>query len=154
MKAKKTTKKYAEATQDPLKVQVSAERELIKEVKELAVEVRKLKNLEFVKILKHPGKFMFFSFLKGTMVGLGSILGASFVLGILIFILGQISFVPIAGEFVKDILGQIGKTQAVETVDAPAANGQAQIIPQDEVAPQDGSQITPQGVTEGATLEK
>lgn len=80
---------------------------LTKDAKELAKEVKKLKELEFFQVFKHPWKFMWFSLLKGMMVGLGSVIGASVLVGFLVYLIGQISFVPILGDFVEDIITQI-----------------------------------------------
>ena len=80
---------------------------LSKEVKSLTKEVRKLKDLEYLKVFKHPWKFMGFSLLKGMMVGLGSVLGASVLVAVGIYILAQISFVPIVGDFVQEVMNQI-----------------------------------------------
>jgi len=86
---------------------INAEKELALEVKKLTKEVKKLKNLEFLRVFKHPWKFMWFSFLKGLMVGFGSILGASVLVGFFIYLLGQISLIPFIGDFVEEILLQI-----------------------------------------------
>ena len=85
----------------------NAEIALTKELKELTKEVSKLKSMEFIQVFKHPWKFMWFSFLKGLMVGFGSVLGASVLVGFFIFLLGQISFVPYLGDFVEDIISQV-----------------------------------------------
>ena len=86
---------------------LNAEKELAKEVKDLTKEVRKLKNLEFLRVFKHPWKFLWFSFLKGLMIGFGSILGASVLVGMFVYLLAQISFIPILGDFIEDIILQI-----------------------------------------------
>ena len=86
---------------------LTAEKQLAKEIKELTKEVKKLKNLDFLRVFKNPWKFMLFSFLKGLMVGFGSILGASVLVGSFIFLLAQISLVPVLGDFVEDIISQI-----------------------------------------------
>jgi len=80
---------------------------LTKEIKELTKEVRKLKDLEFLRVFKHPWKFMGFSFLKGIMVGFGSILGATVLVALFIYILSKISLVPVIGDFVQDIIKEI-----------------------------------------------
>lgn len=80
---------------------------LIKESKALTKEVKNLKNLEFVQILKRPWKFLLLSFGKGVMVGFGSVLGASLVVGIFFYILAQISLVPVVGDFVNKVMAQI-----------------------------------------------
>lgn len=86
---------------------VQAERELVKEVKELSEEISRLKDMEYMKVFKNPWKFMWFAFLKGLMVGFGSILGASVLVGVFVYILAQISLVPVVGDFVEDIMTQI-----------------------------------------------
>lgn len=86
------------------------ETELAKGIKELTKEIQKLKDSEFLQVFKNPWKFIFFSFLKGLMIGFGSILGASVLVGIFVYILGQISFVPVIGDFIKDIVLQIQGT--------------------------------------------
>lgn len=87
------------------------ELQLIKEVKELSKEVRKLKNLEFVRILKRPWKFLWMTFLKGLMVGFGSVLGASVLVAIFIYIIAQIQVVPFLGDFVQDIIEDVKNVQ-------------------------------------------
>lgn len=101
MPAKKTNPKPTTKVEERLAI----------EVKELTKEVRKLKKLEFVKVMKSPWKFMGFMFLKGLMVGFGSILGASVLVALFISILAQISFVPILGDIVQDVMGQIEITK-------------------------------------------
>lgn len=80
---------------------------LAKETKKLSKEVNKLKDLEFMKVFKHPLKFMWFSFLRGLMVGFGSVLGASVVVALFVYLLSKISFVPVVGDFVQDIIEEI-----------------------------------------------
>jgi Domain of unknown function (DUF5665) len=80
---------------------------LVKEVKELTKEVKSLKKLEFVKVLKHPWKYMWLSFLHGLMVGFGWVIGASVLVAMLIYILAQIQFVPYIGDFVTDIIDEV-----------------------------------------------
>ncbi|MBI4232539.1 hypothetical protein HY605_04875 [Candidatus Peregrinibacteria bacterium] len=86
---------------------VKAEEKLIQELKELSQEIRKLKDQEFIQVFKKPWKFLWFSFLKGLIVGFGSILGASVLVGLFVYLLAQISLVPILGDFVEDIMSQI-----------------------------------------------
>jgi len=88
------------------------EKELLRDLKLLTKEVKALKNLEFVQVLKKPGRLMWLSLLKGMMTGLGSVLGATVLVAILLYIIAQISFVPIIGDFIKDLMSEIGISQA------------------------------------------
>lgn len=99
---------------------LKSEIELTKEVKILTKEINKLKDSEFLKVFAHPWKFMGFSLLKGMMVGLGSIIGATVLVGLLIYLLSKISLVPIIGDFVKDIINQI-QTESQSPDSAPIA---------------------------------
>jgi len=54
-------------------------------------------------------KLLFYQFMKGVVFGLGSVLGATIVVSILVYLLSQIEFVPIIGEWVKHISEEIQK---------------------------------------------
>ncbi len=54
-------------------------------------------------------KLLFYQFLKGVVFGLGSVLGATIVVSILVYLLSQIEFIPIIGEWVKHISEEIQK---------------------------------------------
>lgn len=81
--------------------------ELAKEVKELTKEVKKLKNQDFMHVFSHPVKMMGYSFMKGLMVGFGSVLGATIIVAVFIYILAQISLIPIVGEFVEGVIQEV-----------------------------------------------
>lgn len=108
------------------KTSVQLEKELAKEIKALTKEVHKLRDLEFIKILKHPFKLMWLSLLKGLMVGFGSVLGASVLVALFVYLIAQISLVPIVGDFVKDIMSQITIPQTQDQ----AANDSASFVEQ------------------------
>lgn len=86
---------------------------LTKEVKDLSKEVKKLKNLEFVRILKHPWKFLWMSFLHGLMTGFGWVLGASVLVAVFIYLLAKIQLVPFFGGFVTDVIEEVKNIQPV-----------------------------------------
>ncbi len=87
---------------------------LAREIKELATEISRLKKMDFMQVFNHPIKFLFYSFLKGLMIGFGSVLGASVLVGIFIYILAQIRLVPILGDFVQEVINQIQTEQSVK----------------------------------------
>ena len=95
---------------------LKAEKALVKELDNLTRQIKKLQNAELIRIYKKPGKFLFFSFMKGIMMGLGSVLGATVVVALLVYLLSKVSFVPIVGEFISDIIGQLEIHQAAETI--------------------------------------
>jgi len=93
------------------KTKTDIDKELIKELKDLTKEVGKVKDLEFMKVFKNPVKFLWFSFLKGLMVGFGSVLGATVVVTFFIFLMTKISFVPILGDFVQKVIDEVVVTE-------------------------------------------
>jgi len=94
----------------------SLDKEIIKELSELTKAINKLKELEFIKILKHPFKLLWLSLLKGIMVGFGSILGATVLVAIFIYLLTQIGeqfdFVPYISDMVQEILNQLNHSSS------------------------------------------
>lgn len=87
---------------------------LATQVNELTKEISKLKNQEFMQVFARPWKFIWFSFLKGLMIGFGSVLGASVLVAIFIYVLAQIRLVPVLGDFVQDVIDQIQIRQEVQ----------------------------------------
>lgn len=88
---------------------------LAREMKELTSEITRLKKMDFMQVFNHPIKFLFYSFMKGLMIGFGSVLGASVLVGIFIYILAQIRLVPILGDFVQEVINQIQVEQSVKS---------------------------------------
>lgn len=66
----------------------------------LTVEIAKL-NRSIVKLNKSRG--LFHSFMIGIVTGLGSVLGATIVLGIVLFILRNVEFLPIIGSWIAEL---------------------------------------------------
>lgn len=87
---------------------------LATQVNELTKEIGKLKNQEFMQVFARPWKFIWFSFLKGLMIGFGSVLGASVLVAVFIYVLAQIRLVPVLGDFVQDVIDQIQIKQEVQ----------------------------------------
>lgn len=85
---------------------------LTREIKELTSEISRLKKMDFMQVFNHPVKFFFYSFMKGLMVGFGSVLGASVLVAIFIYVLAQIRLVPILGDFVQEVINQIQVEQS------------------------------------------
>lgn len=83
------------------------EKELVRELHNLSKTLMRIEDLRPFDIIAKPGKFLWYAFMKGVMVGFGSVLGATLLIALLIFILKQIQFTPIIGDFVQNILEYI-----------------------------------------------
>ncbi|MBT4366180.1 hypothetical protein HOD15_02030 [Candidatus Peregrinibacteria bacterium] len=97
----------------------SLEKELVREMLLLAKEIGKIKQMEVIKIFRHPWKFLGLSMVKGIMVGFGSVLGATVFLSIFIYLLARISLVPFVGDFVESVMAEIqGPAQEEQSSDS------------------------------------
>ena len=91
----------------------SLELELAKEIKILSKEIARMKDMEVIQIFKNKWKFIGLSFVKGIAVGFGSVLGATLFISLFVYILGQLSVVPVIGDWVKDVITEVNHTQEV-----------------------------------------
>jgi len=99
MPAKSKTKSKSKTTK--------IEAELAKNVKDLTKQLTRLKKQDFFKYFTDTKRFLLFSFLQGLLRGFGAIIGATILVGIVIYILSQITFIPLIGDFISDVLEQI-----------------------------------------------
>jgi len=67
-------------------------------------ELTNLNNHKLIKTYNSIPRLLWFHLLKGVAFGLGSVLGATVVLSTLIYILSQMEFIPIIGEWITAIL--------------------------------------------------
>ena len=77
--------------------------DLKQEIEALRAEVARLNDHRFLRTYNSVPRFLLFSFMRGLAVGLGTVLGATLLLSMLISILAQIEFVPILGEWAREI---------------------------------------------------
>ncbi len=84
------------------------------EIAELKQELRRLNNHRFVRIHNSAWRLVQFQFIRGLAFGLGSVIGATFLVYLLVYSLSNIDFIPIVGEWAKeiaDMIKQNGTTQ-------------------------------------------
>ncbi|MCV6825730.1 MULTISPECIES: DUF5665 domain-containing protein [Halocynthiibacter] len=80
---------------------------LLQEVQALKAEVTRLNNQKFFRIYKSKWRTIGFQLMRGLAFGLGTVLGASILASVLVFALSQIDFIPIFGEWAKEIADEI-----------------------------------------------
>lgn len=73
------------------------------EVRRLREEVSRLNDHKFLRTYNSVPRFMAFNFARGLMVGLGTVIGATLLLSVFVWSLSQIEFIPILGEWAKQI---------------------------------------------------
>ena len=77
------------------------------EMKALAEALQELNDHRFVRIHNSTLALMWYQFLRGLAFGLGTVLGASALVSVLVLALSQIEFVPIIGDLATRIIEEI-----------------------------------------------
>ena len=77
--------------------------DLVAELRELRREIAHLNGHDFVRHLNSPWRQMMHNFLRGLLFGLGSVLGGTVVVALLLYLLAHVDFIPIVGEWAARI---------------------------------------------------
>lgn len=85
--------------------------DLAAEIAALRSEVRRLNGHRFVRIQNSYWRLMLLQLMKGLMVGLGTVLGASILVSIVAYFLSQIEVLPIIGKWATQVIEQIEEGQ-------------------------------------------
>lgn len=89
----------------------SVETAALQELRSLRKELETLNRHRFVRMNNSLIQLVVFNFLRGLAFGLGTVLGASVLLSIVIWSLSQIEFLPIIGEWATEISRQMQQSQ-------------------------------------------
>lgn len=79
---------------------------------ELASQLDSLNQQRALTVHNRWSSLLFMQLMKGLALGLGSALGASLALSFFLYLLSQISFVPIIGEIANEVLAEMSKYQS------------------------------------------
>lgn len=80
------------------------------EIAALRTEVARLNGHKFVTLHNTPVRLLAFQFLRGIAMGFGTVVGATILVSIAAYLLAQIDFVPIIGEWATQIADEIQQT--------------------------------------------
>ena len=83
------------------------ERALSFEVRALRAEVERMNNHRFIKLHDSLWKLGLFQLYRGLAFGLGSVLGASLLVSVLLFVLSSIDFIPVLGDWAQQIIDEM-----------------------------------------------
>ena len=72
-------------------------------------ELKRLNSHKIIQSHDSVSKLLSIQFLKGIAFGLGSVVGATIIVSGIAYLLSQVEFIPIVGEWVKNILDEIQK---------------------------------------------
>jgi hypothetical protein len=85
--------------------------ELARELALLRSEIARLNAHRFVQIHNTPLKLLGFQFARGLALGLGTVVGASALVSVLVYFLAQIEVIPVVGKWAADIAREIEASQ-------------------------------------------
>ena len=73
----------------------------------LTRELEQLNQHRFVRMYNSVWRMIGFQFLRGLAFGLGSVIGATLLVSMLVYWMSQLEFLPYVGEWVTRLLNQI-----------------------------------------------
>lgn len=88
--------------------------DLHKDLQALQVELQLLNTHRFVRIHNSIWRLISFQFIRGLAFGLGSVIGATMLVSVLVYTLSTIDFIPIVGEWAKEIVDMITQNGATQ----------------------------------------
>ncbi|HQQ74484.1 MAG TPA: DUF5665 domain-containing protein [Pseudomonadales bacterium] len=84
-------------------------REMLHSAQATERHLYKLSSHKFMTDYDSTRRQLFMQFMKGAAFGLGSVIGATLFVSLIIYLLSQVAFLPIIGEWIKVILAEIHK---------------------------------------------
>lgn len=91
------------------------------ELQKIREALQVLNNHKLVRNFNSTRRMLAFQFLRGIAFGLGSVIGATIVVSLLISFLAQIEFIPIIGEWAIQIIEEIQPSMPPPQIDAPTS---------------------------------
>lgn len=77
------------------------------EVAALREELARLNQHNILRSHRTTGRVLAFNFLRGLAFGLGSVVGATVLVSMLVYALSHIDFIPVIGEWAKEVIAVI-----------------------------------------------
>ena len=85
--------------------------ELEREVSALREEIARLNDHRFMRVHASTVRLIWFQFMRGVAFGLGSVVGATIVVSVLLYALSSVDFVPVVGEWAAEVIRVIEGTE-------------------------------------------
>jgi len=81
------------------------------DAKRLAAALETLAEHRFVRIHNSTFRLVWYQFLRGLAFGLGTVMGASALVSVVVVLLSQVEFVPILGDFATQLINEIQEVE-------------------------------------------
>lgn len=73
----------------------------------LATSIEELLDHNALRMQSSVGRMLFFTFLRGLALGLGTVIGASILVSFLVLMLAQVEVIPVIGDWARDLIDEI-----------------------------------------------
>lgn len=70
----------------------------------LQTEVARLNSHRFIRMHNSTARLIWFNFVRGLAFGLGSVIGATVLVSVLVYLLREINFIPLIGDWATQVL--------------------------------------------------
>lgn len=85
--------------------------DLARDTARLATAVEGFANHRFVRIYESPLRMIGFQFARGLAFGLGTVIGASALVSVVVLFLSQVEFIPVIGSWATEIIQEIENSE-------------------------------------------
>ena len=83
------------------------------ELKQIRDALETLNQHKFVRLFNSTPRMLWFQFLRGMAFGVGSVMGATIVVSIIIYIFSYVEFIPIIGDWATAIMAEIQEANEI-----------------------------------------
>ena len=81
--------------------------DLTQDIRALKAEVQRLNEHRYIRVMNSTPRLLWMSFLRGLATGLGTVVGATVLVSVMVYFLSQIELIPIIGDLAKRIAAEI-----------------------------------------------
>ena len=81
--------------------------DLTQDIRALKAEVQRLNEHRYIRVMNSTPRLLWMSFLRGLATGLGTVVGATLLVSVMLYFLSQIELIPIIGDWAKQIAAEI-----------------------------------------------
>ena len=89
------------------------------EIAALRREIERLNDNRFIRIQNSPVRLLWYRFLSGLFTGLGTVIGATLLVSLVVYWLLGIDWIPVIGDWAAQIASQIEDSMSRTTTTAP-----------------------------------
>jgi hypothetical protein len=90
------------------------------EIAALRREIERLNGNRFLRIQNSPARLLWYRFLSGLFTGLGTVIGATLLVSLVVYWLQGINWIPVIGDWAAEIASQIEENMSRRATTVPS----------------------------------